>query len=75
MALGDGALLLLQHRSHPQPAWRGTREAAGMTCFPKATCGGSEGLYKDGAGLTDVAGGFHAVSSWEHTRLNGKEGD
>ena len=31
----------------PHHAWNGTREAAGMTCFPRATCRGTEGLYKD----------------------------
>lgn len=68
-------MLSFMHRARPQLAWSGTREAAGMTCFPKATCRGSEGLYKDGSGLTDVAGGFHAISSWEHMQLNRKDGD
>lgn len=59
----------------PQPAWSGTQEAAGMTWFPKVTCRGSEGLYKDGTRLTDVAKRFHAISSWEHMRLNRKNAD
>lgn len=73
MALG--ALLSFKHRSHPHHAWSGTKETAGVTCFPKATCEGSESLYKDGSGLTDVAGGFRAISSWEYTQLSGKDGD
>lgn len=75
VAFGPGALLSFTHRARPQPAWGGTRKAAGMTCFPKATCRGSEGLYKDGSGLTDAAGGFRAISSREHTRLSRKDGD
>lgn len=31
----------------PHQAWNGTREAAGMICFARATCRGMEGLYKD----------------------------
>lgn len=75
MALGGGALLSFTRRARPQPARSETREAAGMTCLPKATRRGSEGLYKDGSGLTDAAGGAHAISSWEHMQLNRKDGD
>lgn len=69
VALGDSPLLSFKCRSEPNPrhhAWNGTREAAGMTSFPRATCRGS---LQGCSGLADVAGGFHAISSWEHMRL------
>lgn len=71
VALGDSPLLSFKCRSEPHPPsgleW--DQRSSWDDLFRQSHVQRHGGSLQGCSGLADVAGGFHAISSWEHTWL------